>query len=95
MFGRATITLGIGPHSSFFIFCLLLVLCRIDSLAARHPTLTGSQVHLRHCNCLQSSGCPSHWHTQDFILRDINLTQVIYLPGREHPVCTKKLCQLF
>ena len=27
MFGRATITLGIGPHSSFIMFIVGIVLC--------------------------------------------------------------------
>jgi len=37
MFGRATIRLGIGPHSSLFLFCFCFATCCYASLECCAP----------------------------------------------------------
>jgi len=49
MFGRATITLGIGPHSSFFLFLsssvsklIIIVVYKEGKLVGMYPASPGS-----------------------------------------------------
>ena len=44
MFGRATIRLGIGPHSSLIIHCTTLAINRLHCVSKKRPTLAPLQL---------------------------------------------------
>ena len=52
MFGRATITLGIGPHSSFFVNLLFLYVAYVAVY-----NYTADLYHTIHCNDLHLDVC--------------------------------------
>ena len=65
MFGRATITLGIGPHSSFNGFCVLAALLHGTLVVGVRETASFNRGHH-----IYSAGRPSGWalaHISSFL----------------------------